>query len=185
MRTFFARLALAAIFLHSGTILHAELVYQPPVGTTLDQDWQRAGSQLFKSVAKINEALAELEVKRIEQAGQRLSEAQGLLKETTAAYSKIARSVTKPRVVSQASLPPAGQRRLDEMAKQYGIKVPSTESEAAQIASDETARLQGYIEKRNADVLKSNLAAVRDLLSEVTRLQKIGTATAELMTTVK
>jgi hypothetical protein len=166
----------------------AELVYQPPpppTGSDLDTAWRQAGSQLFKSVALVNDALADIELKRRDSAGQKLDQAAGMLRESIASYSRLADTLTRPRGVSPAKLTDEGRRRLEGLQTAFGLKLPTDEAQAARVARDECQRALEMYQKSREALLAANIHAVRDVLGSITRLQRVGTGTAELMTTVQ
>jgi hypothetical protein len=181
-------LGLAAALAATAPVARAELVYQPPpppTGGDLDNAWRQAGSQLFKSVALVNDALAEVELKRRDSAAQKLDQAAGMLKESISSYGRLASALTTPRVVAPAKLTDDGRRRLDALRNAYGVRLPANEAEAATLARDECQRALEIYEKSREALLAANMQAVRDVLGSITRLQRVGTETAELMTTVQ
>jgi hypothetical protein len=151
----------------------------------LDNAWRQAGSQLFKSVALVNDALADVELKRRDSAAQKLDQAAGALKESISSYGQLAQTLARPRLVAPARLTEEGRRRLDGLQTFYGVKAPANEAEAARLARDECQRALDIYQKNREALLAANLQAVREVLASMARLQRVGTETAELMTTVQ
>jgi hypothetical protein len=188
MRRMVIGLGLAAALAATHSVARAELVYQPPPPPTssdLDNAWRQAGSQLFKSVALVNDALSDVELKRRDSAAQKLDQAAGMLKESISSYGRLAETLNRPRVVSPAKLTDDGRRRLEGLQSVYGIKPPANEAEAARLARDECQRALEIYQKSRDALLAANLQAVRDVLGSIARLQRVGIETAELMTTVQ
>jgi len=63
--------------------------------------------------------------------------------------------------------------------------IPVDETAAAKLAAAEIGRFLSIFEKERSQVIRADLQAVQRLLTDVTRVQKLGTYTAELMTTLR
>lgn len=171
--------ALAATLGFAGLSAQGELIYQPQSGQALDAQWRTAGSQLFESVARINEALAALELKNRDTGTTKLDEALKVLNSSSVNYEKIVGSLGKPRPV------PAASAKVQAVFKSFTLTIPKDEKEAALLANQETVRLMQFIVANRSKILSSDVVAIGEVLIAIDRLQRVGTHTAELMTGLK
>ena len=163
----------------------AELLYQPPPGTASDARWREGSSSLLEGIARIFDGLAAVESKRPDTAKKHFDEAFRQLARSSEIYVGLVNSIRSPRKIPMERLDDERRKAIVGAFGASRVPIPVDEAAAAKLAADDVKRLLSVFEKERSQVSKADVRAVQRLLSEVTRLQRLGTYTAELMTTLR
>ncbi|MGZ9262273.1 MAG: hypothetical protein ACXW6V_22615 [Candidatus Binatia bacterium] len=178
--------ALLTLFALNVTVtVNAELLYQPPPGGALDARWREGSSALLEGIARIFDGLAAIESKRSVIANRHFDDAFRQLGRSSEIYSGLVNSIRSPRKISIERLNPDRQKLILNAFSASQAPLLVDEADAAKLAAAEVRRLLAVFEKERSAVSKANIAAVQRLFSELNRLQRLGTYTAELMTTLR
>jgi hypothetical protein len=180
-----ARLTLLAALLFGIAVCRAELVYQPPAGTQAEGLWRNAGSLLLEGVARFFDALAAVEVKNQALARRHLEDAVGKLRDSVTTYEKVRAVIPRPRKVPFEKLSGIKQQQIVRTFESYKISPPQNEADAAALAANEVKRFVSILNESGSKIIEADLETVQRLLLEITRLQRIGTQTAEIMSTLR
>jgi len=172
------------LVLSLNTIVHADLIYQPAPGTNEDQLWREAGSHLLAGVARIFDGLSAVELGKKDLADEHLKGALSRLKRSSGSYVELTGAIKSPRKFPIAYLPADQRDRIKGTFDAYKVPVPGDERELATLATNEIERIVSFLNGNRIKVIGADLRAVQALLSEITRLQRIGTHSAELMSKI-
>ena len=163
------------------TVVQADLIYQPPPGTKEDHLWREAGSLLLEGIARVFDGLAAVESTKKELAQKHLEDGVSKLKSSSGSYVKLVEAIKLPRKVSIADLSLDQQERIKRTFDVYKVPMPEDEKALARLAINEIKRIMSFLSENRTKVIGADLRTVQNLLSEITRLQRIGTHSAELM----
>jgi hypothetical protein len=162
------------------TPLRAELIFQPKK-SKFNRQWQQAGSDLLDGIARIFDALSALERKDIPSGHRYVRSAIESVHKSMSVYAGVARSATSDQKISIESLAPEEGIGIRKALGEYRVPPPKDEREAAQIAEDESKRLEHSLRIFDEQISKSDIEAVQELLAAVTRVERVGTNTALLI----
>lgn len=180
-----ARVGLLLFGLVLSSSARTELLYQPPATPDMDATWRLAGFMLFSGIANANFALADLEQRQREAGSRKLDACIGLLRDASKTYGDIVPRLSRPRLVQPEKLSSLEKGRWTSLERNYSLKMPRDEQEAAELGRIEAARLANWIVEMRSKLLEPNRGAVRELFTRVYRVQLIGASTAELLETVR
>lgn len=182
VRLIVLRRVMLAASLGLGFNAYAELVYQPPPGTPADDVWRMAGSSLLEGIARIFDGLAAIETKKNSpSASKYFDDGISRLQRSTDAYAKLAETTKSPRKISIQSLSAERREVVGRTFESYKVPIPTDEAASARLGAYEVRSFLSVFKENRDKVASADLLAVQRVLSAVTRLQRLGTSAAELL----
>jgi hypothetical protein len=160
-----------------GRYVAADLIFQM-ADTPAAPAWRDSGGLLLEGIARIFDWLAAIEQKQEDGARRAVRDATGMLKASSDKYAKLAEEIKPDRRVSLDSLPAESKARIEDVFRQYKVEAPTDEREAAKLAATEVASLTKELAELTPRIEQGDLVAIQELLTTVTRVQRIGTNVA-------
>ena len=168
------------VILMLSTAVKAELIYQP-TESKIDKLWRSAGSSLLDGLSSIFDGLVALEQKDPFMAKKIMELAELRLKASKKAYTQVIKAIKRPRKIKTGALPGDRRERILRTFSSYKVQLPADELSVAKLAVEETERLIQVVGKRSSKFNENNLLEVQFILQQITRLLRLGTYSAEMM----
>src|SRR5882724_664812 len=162
--------------------VRAELIYQPPPGSPADDLWRTAGSSLLEGIARIYDGLAEIEKKKdLRLASKYFDDGISRLQRSSDTYLKLADITKSPRKVFLQSLSVERREPVKRTFDSYNVQIPADEGASARLGANEVGSFLSVFRDNRDKVVSADLLALQRVLGAITRLQRLGTSTAELL----